>query len=299
MQQCRQNASFSPAHTRALYQSQPQIRKQSTVNTPSLDPENFGKKLELQIDPNDPLPEWRLAKPAEPAPSSQPPTPTRRANIDLDESNPSSFPRSRHAPIPRYKHNPAITPGLFSFIKYRILRIPEPPNPRLSANQSFTILTNPYRARKSWPPILSHMSETEQFHYEKKFRRRLLNKTHSMRGTWDRWALFLRRFGVGFMLFWFGFVAEGEESTRLPSDGLRYWVYGKIRGVTSTGVFGNRLESWIEDNYVYYRRKHKRQWDPYNHDGWDESRPRNSLPGQSAPNVNGPLGDLSIVEEQA
>ena len=147
MQQCRQNASSSPAHTRALYQSQPQIRRQSTVNTPSLDPESFGKKLELQIDPNDPLPEWRLAKPAEPAPSSQPPTPTRRANIDLDESNPSSFPRSRHAPIPRYKHNPAITPGLFSFIKYRVLRIPEPPNPHLSANQSFTILTNPYRAR--------------------------------------------------------------------------------------------------------------------------------------------------------
>lgn len=123
-----------------------------------------------------------------------------------------------------------------------------------------------------------------------------MNKTLNMRSTWDRWALFLRRFGVGFLIFYFAFVAEpADPDMRVPPDGLRYWVYGKLRGLDS--VWGQRMGAWVEGKYAYYRLKHKRQWDPYNHDGWDETRPRNSLPGKVAPNVNAPLGDLSIADE--
>ena len=117
-----------------------------------------------------------------------------------------------------------------------------------------------------------------------------------MRFNWDRWALFLRRFGVGFLIFYFALVAEPSEgeSVRVPPDGLRYWMYGKLRTVE---IWPKRIGNWIEGQYAYYLRKHKRQWDPYNHDGWDENRPRNSLPGKVAPNVNRPLDDASRLPE--
>lgn len=288
MHQCRQNANTS----RTFYASQ--TRNQSST---SLDPDNFGKKLELHPDPKAPLPEWRLAKTVEPQTPSAPAPSPQKTTLDLSESNPSNFPRSRNAPIPRYRNNPAVTPGFWSYVKYRILRFPEPPNPRLATKPTFNVLTNPYKARKTWPPILSQMSEIEQFHYEKKFRRRLLNKTHSMRTNWDRWTLFLRRFGVGFLLFYFAFVAEpGDPDERLPPDGLRYWVYGKMTALE--GFWPARVGGWIEDQYQYYKRKHKRQWDPYNHEGWDETRPRNSLPGKVAPPSNAPLGEMSSVEQR-
>lgn len=299
MQRCRQQAS-TQARRQATAQSSRNI-----TDTSSLNPENFGKKMRL--DTSDPtIPEWRLPQPS-PARSSS----TLQSQLNstapasLTDSAPRQapyeFPRARDQPIPRYRHNPAVKPGFFSFLKYRILRIPEPPNPHDTAQPSFNVLTNPYRARKSWPPILAHMSELQQFHYEKKFRRRLLNKTYSLRTTWDRWALFLRRASIGAMVFYFALVAEPKDpNTRVPPDGLRYWLYGKLRagngeelGGSGSQFWPQRVGLWIESQYVYYKRKHKRQWDPYNHEGWDESRPRNSLPMPATPNVNRPLDDPS------
>ena len=294
MQQCRQQATT-------------QARRQATAHSPrnitdtaSLNPENFGKKMRL--DASDPtIPEWSLQQPpaqsstlqsqlGSTAPPSTTDTPARQAPYD--------FPRARDQPIPRYRHNPAVTPGFLSFLKYRILRLPEPPNPHDTAKPSFNVLTNPYRARKSWPPILAHMSEIQQFHYEKKFRRRLLTKTYSLRTTWQRWTLFLRRFSIGAVVIYFAFVAEPRDRSRVPPDGLRYWMYGKLRagngeelGGTGSQFWPRRLGAWIESQHAYYKRKHKRQWDPYNHEGWDESRPRNSLPMPASPNVNPPLDD--------
>ncbi|KAK5943978.1 hypothetical protein PMZ80_003259 [Knufia obscura] len=303
MQQCRQQArTQGPLRLTA--------QPSRDINSSSLDPENFGKKMRLTPNPIDPIPEWRLqasqtqtqpntlqSQLSSTAPASSTEPPIHHA--------PTSFPRSRDQPIPRYRHNPAVPAGFLSFLKYRILRIPEPPNPHDTAKPSFNVLTNPYHARKQWPPILSHMSELQQFHYEKKFRRRLLRKTYALRTNWDRWALFLRRASIGGILFYFAFVADPRDPNhRVPPDGLRYWLYGKLRrgngeelGGEGAQFWPRRLGGWIESQYQHYKRKHKRQWDPYNHEGWDERRPRNSLPAMASPNVNRPLGDPTGVIE--
>lgn len=295
MQQCRQQASSQRRRATA----QP---TRSITDSSSLNPENFGKKMRLPANPTDPIPEWRLQhSQAHPSTlqsqlnSTAPGSPSEAQH----SPRPYDFPRARDQPIPRYRHNPAVPSGFWSFLKYRVLRIPEPPNPHDIAKPSFNVLTNPYRARKAWPPILSQMSELQQFHYEKKFRRRLLRKTYALRTTWDRWALFLRRFSIGVLLFYFAFIAEPRDpATRVPPDGLRYWIYGKLRagngdelGGVGAQFWPRRLGAWIESQYQYYKRKHKRQWDPYNHEGWDEKRPRNSLPMPATPNVNRPLND--------
>lgn len=291
MQQCRQQANASRTHP--LRSSTRAISDDS-----SLSPESFGKKLRLSSDAVEPISPWRLPKQETNSPASQsaPSTPSSAVNSTSETTpvNPYDFPRARDQPIPRYRHNPAVPPGFWSFVKYRVLRLKEPPNPHLVNKPAFNVLTNPYHARKTWPPILSQMTETQQFHYEKKFRRRLLNKTYAMRYNWDRWTLFLRRFSIGIVIFYFAFIAEPPDpDTRVPPDGLRYWLYGQLRKGNDVGIWPERFGNWIESQYKYYRLKHKRQWDPYNHDGWDETRGRNTLPGQVAPAFNRPLQDPS------
>ena len=294
MQQCRQQArtqACRPLPTQAT---------RTITDTSSLDPENFGKKMRLEPHPAAPIPEWRLQSfQAQPETLQSQLSSTTTNSDTAPRPKPYDFPRARDAPIPRYRHNPAVNPGLWSFLKYRILRISEPPNPHDTAKPTFNVLTNPYRVRKSWPPILSQMTEVQQFHYEKKFRRRLLRKTYAMRTDWDRWALFLRRFSIGSIVLYFALVSEPRDpNQRTPPDGLRYWIYGKLRrgngeelGGVGTQFWPRRLGVWIESQYRYYRIKHKRQWDPYNHEGWDERRPTNSLPMPASPNVNAPLPD--------
>lgn len=276
MQQCRQQAR-RPA-SKYLRLRQPQARN---FTGQSLEPESFGKKLRLdESETSEPIPEWRLPKPdpAKALSGRQPPRPS-----------PYNFPRARDMEIPRYKHNPAVKPGLWSFLKHTVMRIPEPPDPRLTSKPSFNVLTNPYKAKKTWPPILNQLPEIEQFHYEKKFRRRLLNKTKSMRTGWNRWTLFVQRSIIGFLLLYFLFVsASADPDQRLPADSFRYWFYGQLRKGNDS-LWPQRLGTWIEEQYHYYLKRHKRQWDPYNHDGWDESRPRNSLPGAAGPPTNLPL----------
>lgn len=296
MQQCRRQAStpqprLLPSTTRSI------------SDNSSLSPENFGKKLRLTADTAEPISPWRLSKQEVPTatPQSADSTSTSTVRSSSESSpttNPYDFPRARDQPVPRYRHNPAIQPGLWSFVKYRILRLKEPANPHDTNKPAFNVLTNPYRARKAWPPILSEMSENQQFHYEKKFRRRLLNKTYAMRYNWDRWTLFLRRFSIGFVIFYFALIAEPPDpDTRVPPDGLRYWLYGQLRKGNDVGFWPGRIGNWIEEQYGYYKLKHKRQWDPYNHDGWDETRGRNTLPGQVAPAFNRPLEDPSRSNE--
>ncbi|KAJ9661132.1 hypothetical protein H2198_002076 [Neophaeococcomyces mojaviensis] len=287
MQQCRQHAVSKSPFRRTISSTH------SLNNNPSLDPENFGKKLRISDDNSEPIPPWRLPKPELPSTTSRLNSLQAINNTAAaPTTNPYDFPRARDFPVPRYKHNPALKPGFLSFVKHRILRLPEPPNPHLTTKPAFNVLTNPYKARKQWPPILTQMSENQQFHYEKKFRRRLLNKTRNMRYDWDRWALFLRRFLIGFLIFYFAFVAEPPDpNTRVPPDGLRYWLYGQLRKGNEVGFWPGRVGGWIETQYQYYMVKHKKQWDPFNHDGWDESRPKNSLPrgATAAPALNRPL----------
>lgn len=277
MQQCRRptrHSTLNSARTAASDASQ-------------YNPSKFGRKYRLDDATSEPLPPWRL------------PGAEINPNNVLDEASGSSaaqprasfeqIRRARDFPIPRYKHNPARSTGWVGFLKYTILRLPEPPMPD-APKSSLNVRNNPYRAKKIWPPNLNEMSDQQRFYYEKKFRRRLLNKTYSLRYNWDRWTLFIRRFLIGTLIFYFALVAEPPDpETRVPPDGLRYWMYGQLR--KAGDLWPERTRNWIERKYAYYLIKHKKHWDPYNLEGWDESRPVNSLPPgtKPAPAVNQPL----------
>lgn len=279
MQQCRHHATRSPPSRFGTYH----VR---TLTNNSLDPENFGKKLRIDdVSPDEPLPVWRVPKP-----EANQATSSGAAASPM----PYDFPRARDAPIPRHKHNPAVKSGLWSFIKYDIFRRPEPPDPRLAIKPAFNVLTNPYRTRKAWPPILSEMSEIQQFHYEKKFRRRLLNKTYSLRTNWNRGALFIQRFLITFFVLWSVFVESPRNplETLGPIDSFRYWLYTQLTKGNDT-IWPKRFGAFFESQRHFYMQKHKIQWDPFNHTGWDPRRPRNSLAGPASPAFERPLGDSS------
>lgn len=113
------------------------------------------------------------------------------------------------------------------------------------------------------------------------------------------WALVARRGIIGFVVVYFALVYDSdEEHAHLPSDGLRYAIYGLLRKgnvrvedgeVVGREIWPEAVGDWIEKQWLWYRRKHKEQWDPYNHDGWDESRGRNTLPGVASPPSQMPL----------
>ena len=108
-----------------------------------------------------------------------------------------------------------------------------------------------------------------------------MNKTYSMRTGWDMWALVARRSIIGVVVLYYALIHDSDEpNAHLPSDGLRYWIYGVLR---KGELWPERTQRWMERQYGFYRRKHKEQWDPYNHEGWDEGRERNTLPGAAAP----------------
>ena len=81
----------------------------------------------------------------------------------------------------------------------------------------FTAITNPYRARKSWPPDFSTLHPKHQFHYEKTYRRRM--KLKYARPRWTRgtkivqWGLI-----YGVLFYWIFFLkVEGSDSTPFDS----------------------------------------------------------------------------------
>jgi hypothetical protein len=89
--------------------------------------------------------------------------------------------------------------------------------------EPFDFNRNPYRAKKKWPPDFEKLSSSEQFRFEKKFRRR--NKLAWARPRWTKftkltqWGLILG-FTTYAVLFYEGDKQMGEAE---PFEGVRKW----------------------------------------------------------------------------
>jgi hypothetical protein len=74
----------------------------------------------------------------------------------------------------------------------------------------FTVYSNPYKARKAWPPNFDHLHPKHQFHYEKTYRRRMKLKYARPRFTmWTKliqWTLIW-----GITIYWV-FIMQMEQN---------------------------------------------------------------------------------------
>lgn len=50
----------------------------------------------------------------------------------------------------------------------------------------YDINSNPYRAKKTWPPVFSELNSRHQFRLERRYRRR--SKLKWARPTWNKWV---------------------------------------------------------------------------------------------------------------
>ncbi|KAK5045717.1 hypothetical protein LTR84_009086 [Exophiala bonariae] len=92
------------------------------------------------------------------------------------------------------------------------------------------IATNPYRARKQWPPDFRDLDFKKQFHFEKTYRRRAALKW--ARPTWNKSIKILQQTLITFTLVYFIFICEPAHGEGTPFDGFRVWFFGKIGTLT-------------------------------------------------------------------
>jgi len=82
------------------------------------------------------------------------------------------------------------------------------------------ILTNPYRARKKWPPDFRDLDPQQQFHFEKVYRRRAALKW--ARPTWNKSIKILQQTLITFTLVYFIFICEPAHGEGTPFDGVSF-----------------------------------------------------------------------------
>lgn len=82
------------------------------------------------------------------------------------------------------------------------------------------IATNPYRARKQWPPDFRDLDFKKQFHFEKTYRRRAALKW--ARPTWNKSIKILQQTLITFTLVYFIFICEPAHGEGTPFDGVSF-----------------------------------------------------------------------------
>ncbi|KAF2668859.1 hypothetical protein BT63DRAFT_414806 [Microthyrium microscopicum] len=127
----------------------------------------------------------------------------------------------------------------------------------------FDFSKNRFPAHTRWPPSFTTLSRIEQFHFERKFRRR--SKLKWRRPIWNRnlqmlqWFMVLSVLGYGaFFLDWQG---EGSEQVMSgPFGTLRNWIQtaaGSIWAASSTQKSREHVEyvqHKLEENEIPKRR---------------------------------------------
>lgn len=82
------------------------------------------------------------------------------------------------------------------------------------------IATNPYRARKKWPPDFRDLDSQQQLHFEKVYRRRAALKW--ARPTWNKSIKILQQTLITFTLVYFIFICEPAHGQGTPFDGVSF-----------------------------------------------------------------------------
>lgn len=102
-------------------------------------------------------------------------------------------------------------------------------NRLLGRNQSklppFDFARNRFRAKKIWPPNMRDLTETQQFHFERKFKRRIRLK--SIKPQWNKWTKIVQWSLISFVVvhgvFFYDFSKDpmNPEPGKQPFQGLR------------------------------------------------------------------------------
>ncbi|KAG6002658.1 hypothetical protein E4U21_002918 [Claviceps maximensis] len=72
----------------------------------------------------------------------------------------------------------------------------------------FTVFSNPYTARKVWPPNFKDLNHAQQLRFEKKYKRRTQLATYSPK--WQKGVKFAQLATIAAALVWLFFYAEFE-----------------------------------------------------------------------------------------
>ena len=144
----------------------------------------------------------------------------------------------RPVPPPTETVYPGIKPSIWNNIKMAFGWRPKAPSGYTPA--PFNAKTNPYHARKSWPPDFSTLHSKHQFHFEKTYRRRA--KLAYARPKWNRRVKTLQHTGILLTVAYFVFICEPEDKMGTPFDGFRAWFFGKMKNL-GTLPEGTRAEA--------------------------------------------------------
>ncbi|KAE8448834.1 hypothetical protein EG329_008836 [Mollisiaceae sp. DMI_Dod_QoI] len=100
---------------------------------------------------------------------------------------------------------------------------------RRSAQQKipFDIQSNPFKARRLWPPDFSKISTKHQFRLERKYKRRA-----KLKWARPRWTKFVKTMQLGSILFitvygvlFLDWSKQGNPEHK-PFEGIRSWFFG-------------------------------------------------------------------------
>ncbi|TKA32781.1 hypothetical protein B0A50_01006 [Salinomyces thailandicus] len=108
---------------------------------------------------------------------------------------------------------------------------PAPANP---IHFRYTAETNPFRAKRHWPPDFSKLSQKHQFRLERRFRRR--TKLKWARPTWMK-VTKLTQWGSILFVCVYGtlFLDMGEGETAF--DGVRRWYAEQLGSIQASREF--------------------------------------------------------------
>ncbi|PGH08504.1 hypothetical protein AJ79_05994 [Helicocarpus griseus UAMH5409] len=89
------------------------------------------------------------------------------------------------------------------------------------------VYTNPYRAKRTWPPDLSKLSPKQQFRLERKYRQRA--KLKWARPTWTKWTKLVQWAIIGYVIVYCVLFLDLEEGEN-PFQPIRDYVWGLLDG---------------------------------------------------------------------
>ncbi|KAK2746575.1 hypothetical protein FQN55_005563 [Onygenales sp. PD_40] len=97
--------------------------------------------------------------------------------------------------------------------------------------ETANVYTNPYRAKRTWPPDMSKLSPKQQFRIERKYRRRA--KLKWARPQWAKWTKLVQWGFIGCAVYYCVMVMDLEGGAN-PFMPIREYIYSLFDGSFST-----------------------------------------------------------------
>ncbi|GAB7362554.1 hypothetical protein MBLNU230_g2871t1 [Neophaeotheca triangularis] len=99
---------------------------------------------------------------------------------------------------------------------------------KAAAEQAYNIANNPFRAKRTWPPDFSKLSQKHQFRLERRYRRRA--KLKWARPTWVKTTK-LAQWGIILFVVTYGVLFMEVDKGKTPFDGIREWYREQTKAI--------------------------------------------------------------------